>query len=875
MKKFLYVLLVSYALFIIKTIPLQAQGIEWEDIFGGVNNDKCYSVQETSDGGYILAGYTYSFGTGESDVYLIKLDSNGDTIWTKTYGGDSYDVGYCVQETSDGGYIIVGYTYSFGAGESDVYLIKTDSNGNVLWTKTFGGASYDMGYSVQETSDGGYVITGYTDSFGAGGSDVYLIKTDSNGNIAWTRTYGGSSSEAGYSVRKTPDGGYIIAGYTYSFGSGWDDVYLIKTDSNGDTLWTKTYGGSVADGGKKVEVTPDGGYIIAGYTESYGAGDADIYLIKTDSIGDTVWTKTYGGENYEISEAVYVTSDRGYIIAGYTESYGEGDFDIYLIKTDSVGDTIWTKTYGGDSTDVSFSVIESSDGGYVVAGYTKSYGSGGADVYLLKIKGVVLSTPNGGELWAGGENHYIEFECFYPGVDHLRLTYSTDGGNTYPYLIEDNIPPTEIWYSWTTPAINSSECRIKVQAISATGDTVAEDISNSNFTIDSESPSEVALISPQNDTFTTSLVTFIWHPATDNLAGVSYYVFQRALNEEFTDGIAGTTTDDTTITLSFSLDTIYYWRVKAVDSVGNEGPWSPIWHFEIDPYVPGIPSPQSPANNSWIFTDTIIFEWTSVSRHFKSPVRYIIAVDTTPQFTLPLVYDTTEYTSDTFTFGEDIYYWKVKAYDLAGNESGWSTIWHFGIDMTPPVIESVSVWEDTGYFFGPFDISAKISDNVTLKTPRLYYKINNGIWYENTMTGIGSNWYRGTIPAIDSQENALIEYYISVEDSAGNNTRSPDTGAYSFTVSVKEKGNVPTKYGIYEVFVKGNTLIIKYATIEPCKVKIRIYDASGRVIKDIRRKVNPGYHEINIPNSSLSYGIYFVEMKVGKHRFIKKIALLK
>ena len=206
MKKFLYVLLVPYALFIIKTIPLQAQGIEWEDIFGGVNNDKGYSVQETSDGGYILAGYTYSFGTGESDVYLIKLDSNGDTIWTKTYGGDSYDVGYSVQETSDGGYIIVGYTYSFGAGESDVYLIKTDSNGNVLWTKTFGGASYDMGYSVQETSDGGYIITGYTDSFGAGGSDVYLIKTDSNGNIAWTRTYGGSSSEAGYSVRETPDG---------------------------------------------------------------------------------------------------------------------------------------------------------------------------------------------------------------------------------------------------------------------------------------------------------------------------------------------------------------------------------------------------------------------------------------------------------------------------------------------------------------------------------------------------------------------------------------------------------------------------------------------------------------------------------------------
>jgi hypothetical protein len=199
--------------------------------------------------------------------------------------------GMSVQQTADSGYVIAGYYSPFdrpGGGPHDVLLMKANAQGDSLWTKVYGGSNYDEGYSVQQTDDGGYIITGYAGSFGEGDRDVYLVKTDSLGNTLWTRTYGGTYNEAGNSVEQTTDGGYIIAGWTYSFSAGTPDsgnVYLIKTNSSGNTLWTRTFGGTGEDQGRSVQQTVDGGYIIAGYTYSFGAGGADVYLIKTDSLG--------------------------------------------------------------------------------------------------------------------------------------------------------------------------------------------------------------------------------------------------------------------------------------------------------------------------------------------------------------------------------------------------------------------------------------------------------------------------------------------------------------------------------------------------------------------------------------------------------------
>ncbi len=205
-----------------------------------------------------------------------------DTLWTKTFGGGDYDIGFSVQQTTDEGYIITGRTNSFGSGGSDVWLIKTDESGDTLWTKTFGEVDSDYGYSVQQTTDEGYIITGWTESFGGGNYDVWLIKTDESGDTLWTKTFGGSSTDNGKSVQQTADEGYIITGETYSFEAGNYDVWLIKTDESGDTLWTKTFGGggSGNDGSYSVQQTADEGYIITGWTNSFGAGGSDVWLIK-------------------------------------------------------------------------------------------------------------------------------------------------------------------------------------------------------------------------------------------------------------------------------------------------------------------------------------------------------------------------------------------------------------------------------------------------------------------------------------------------------------------------------------------------------------------------------------------------------------------
>ena len=208
----------------------------WTKTFGGTGNERCYSVQQTNDGGYIITGFTESFGNGGQDVYLIKTDGNGDSLWTKTFVGTSSDGGSSVQQTTDGGYIITGHTSSFGNGKDDVYLIKTDENGVEQWTKTFGGIEYDSGNSVQQTTDGGYIITGKSESVGNVISDLYLIKTDGNGTEQWTKTFGGTEWDVGYSVQQTSDGGYVVSGSTTSYGSGGGDLYLIKTDENGDVI---------------------------------------------------------------------------------------------------------------------------------------------------------------------------------------------------------------------------------------------------------------------------------------------------------------------------------------------------------------------------------------------------------------------------------------------------------------------------------------------------------------------------------------------------------------------------------------------------------------------------------------------------------------
>ncbi len=354
--------------------------VTFQRTYGGEDFEWGHSVAQTTDDGYIIAGETHSFGVDYSDIYLVKTDAAGDTMWTRTYGGASYDYGYSVAQTADGGYVIVGYTYSFGAGQSDVYLVKTDASGDTMWTRAYGGTSRDCGYSVAQTADGGYVITGWTDSFGAGWNDAWLIKTDASGDTMWTRTFDGAL--VGRSVAQTADGGYVITGHAENASS--NDAWLLKTDASGGTIWTRTFGGADWDEGRSVRQTADGGFVITGGTYSFGAGQSDVYLVKTDASGDTMWTRTYGGGGWDEGYSVTQTTDNGYVIAGRTKSFGAGGNDVWLIKTDAWGDTVWTRTFGGADWDEGCSVTQTTDNGYVIAGYTYSFGAGASDVWLIK-----------------------------------------------------------------------------------------------------------------------------------------------------------------------------------------------------------------------------------------------------------------------------------------------------------------------------------------------------------------------------------------------------------------------------------------------------------------------------------------------------------
>jgi hypothetical protein len=357
----------------------------WNKTFGGSNIDVGHCVQQTDDQGYIITGYTRSYGASGRNIWLIKTDIAGDEEWNNTFGGSEDEEGKSVQQASDGGFIITGYTKSSTAGGEDVWFIKTDNVGNQEWTKSFGGSNDDGGTSVLQASDGGYTIAGYTSSYGTGSVDVWLIKMNQTGNEEWNKTFGGYSSDGAWSAQQTSDGGYIITGWTYSHGGGYlGNVWLIKADNAGNEEWNQAFGGTDVDRGYSVRQTSDGGYIIAGYTSSFGAGLDDVLLIKTNASGNMEWQKTFGGSGRDYGYAVKQTNDGGYVITGYTRSYGAGGDDVWLIKTDDEGGEIFNNTFGGTASDVGYGVQQTSDGAYIITGHTLSYGAGVHDVWLIK-----------------------------------------------------------------------------------------------------------------------------------------------------------------------------------------------------------------------------------------------------------------------------------------------------------------------------------------------------------------------------------------------------------------------------------------------------------------------------------------------------------
>ncbi len=359
----------------------------WTRTYGDQGNDQGYCVYQSTDGGFVVAGYSES----QNSLWLLKIDSSGDTVWTVA-SQQEWPNGRAtsVIQASDGSFLITGYAAPLWDGRFHLIISKIDEHGEVLWTRGdwdwFEIPPGSMGFSIQETADNGYIVTGATTPAFDEIEDLLLIKIDSSGDTLWTRTYGGAAPDCGCCVRETSDGGYIIAGYTTS-ALPWS-FWILKTDENGDTLWNSGMPDWWFGRAYSITETSDDGYIATGYVAPFEDGKYHLMLLKIGSDGDTLWSRMdfelLPDEPGGTGRCIKPTADGNYILAGYTTGFLDEIEDLLLIKLTPDGDTVWTRTYGGEAEDMGYFVDQTADGGYIVTGTTRSFGAGEYDIWLLK-----------------------------------------------------------------------------------------------------------------------------------------------------------------------------------------------------------------------------------------------------------------------------------------------------------------------------------------------------------------------------------------------------------------------------------------------------------------------------------------------------------
>lgn len=370
-----------------RSVPVVVQGDQWAIRYERTGYDAGYAMQTTNDGGVVVAGETYSVYPGLTDVWILKLDSLGNSDWQRLYGGEKFERALSIQQTSDGGFIVAGSTDSFdvggGTGGTDAWVLRLAGNGDILWQKAYGGERNDEARDIQETSDGGFIFTGRINV--GSHEEPWIVKLNSSGDVEWEKTIGIVSSDWVNSVREVGNGDLLVAGHTSSYGAGSDDMWLIRFSSEGEIIWQKTFGSTLSDGGGSIQVVSDGGFIVAGSTRSFGAGGQDAWILRLDDNGQIIWQRAYGGNADESASSVQATSDGGFIIAGSTESFGMLFYDAWVIKLDSLGNVLWQKTYGSIKEDYAVAVQEAEDGSLFMAGYTESFDAVGTDIWVLKL----------------------------------------------------------------------------------------------------------------------------------------------------------------------------------------------------------------------------------------------------------------------------------------------------------------------------------------------------------------------------------------------------------------------------------------------------------------------------------------------------------
>jgi len=436
-KRAIFVLIQLFAMDI--AMHAQAPAVEWQKCFGGGQSDNAQSIEHTNDGGYIIAGSAASTdgdlsgSHGLEDFWVIKTNASGTIQWQKSIGGGLVDRASVVHQTLDGGYIVAGSTYSHDGQVTanhdgmDYWVVKLDAAGNILWQKTYGGSANDFLYALQITNDGGYIAAGSTGSSDGdlngnnGARDYWIVKLNPSGTIQWQKNYGGSSDDEAYTVQPTTDGGYIVAGYTLSndgdvtSNHGQKDYWIIKLTNSGNLQWQKCFGSSADDQVSALQQTADGGFVASGYSGGADGdvtanhGNNDYWIVKLNAGGNLQWQKSFGGSSNDQAYAIQSTPDGGFIAAGFAQS-DDGDVtchvqgeDYWVVKMSSTGNLDWQKDIGGNATDAAYSIESSPDGGFLLAGFTSSpeingyhpdEGSVTGDYWIIKLSGTILVPTN-------------------------------------------------------------------------------------------------------------------------------------------------------------------------------------------------------------------------------------------------------------------------------------------------------------------------------------------------------------------------------------------------------------------------------------------------------------------------------------------------
>ena len=504
------------SVFLISVLSAQAPEIEWQKSLGGSLDDYAYSIQQTSDGGYIVAGMSRSNDGDVSghhhngtnyDYWIVKLEATGNIQWQKSLGGRLEDGAYSIQQTSDGGYIVAGSSnsnngdvsgvHSVQYGYPDYWVVKLNSLGDIEWQKALGGSSGDVAYSIQQTSDDGYIVAGSSTSSDGnvssnhGGIDAWLVKLNSLGSIQWEKPLGGSGWDYAKSIKQTSDGGYIVAGASWSndgdvsSNQGYSDVWIVKLDTLGSIQWQKSLGGSGEDIAESIQQTSDGGYIVAGSSWSNDGdvsgnhGSTDYWVVKLNSLGSMEWQKSLGGSSNEQAYSIQQTSDGGYIVAGESQSNDgdvsghQGHSDVWVIKLNSTGSIQWQKSLGGSGLDIAYSIRQAFDGGYIMAGISKSNDGdvsgnhGGIDFWVVKLAPDVpatytittVSNPAVGGSTSGGGT--------YEEGSTATVTATPNEGYVFWKWMENGVKvSTDASYSFTVTSDRNLVARFKPDSVS-------------------------------------------------------------------------------------------------------------------------------------------------------------------------------------------------------------------------------------------------------------------------------------------------------------------------------------------------------------------------------------------------------------------------